>query len=76
MSSHRTILSAFKLQKSLSHPYHFMRASRIGVVNRYKYVSKNDIKRSTTLDDKSLTCSDYLLENRTTLVKMSTSRER
>ena len=41
MSSHRTILSAFKLQKSLSHPYHVMRASRIGVVNRYKYVSIN-----------------------------------
>ena len=39
MSSHRTILSAFKLQKSLSHPYHLMRTARIGVVNRYKYVS-------------------------------------
>ena len=39
MSSYRTAISAFKLQKSLSHPYALMRASRIGVVNRYKYVS-------------------------------------
>ena len=38
MNSQR-VLSAFKLQKSLSHPYHLMRSARIGVVNRYRYVS-------------------------------------
>ena len=40
MRSQRAILSAFKLQKSLSHPYALMRASRIGVVNRYRFVSE------------------------------------
>ena len=45
MSSQRTILSAFKLQKSLSHPYHVLRAARIGVVNRYKYVSSDKTKK-------------------------------
>ena len=66
MSSHRTILSAFKLQKSLSHPYHVMRASRIGVVNRYKYVSKNSPKQSV----KTNTNQSF----RITRSKMSTSR--
>lgn len=37
--SQRAVLSAFKLQKSISHPYALMRTARIGVVNRYKYVS-------------------------------------
>ena len=68
MSSHRTILSAFKLQKSLSHPYHVMRASRIGVVNRYKYVSKNSPKRPP------MTNTNQLF--RITRSKMSTSRGR
>ena len=35
------VVRAFRMQKSLAHPYHLMRASRIGVVNRYKYVSKS-----------------------------------
>lgn len=48
MSMQRTVLSAFKLQKSLSHPYHLMRASRIGVVNRYRYVSLSLSQPSST----------------------------
>ena len=59
MSSQRAILSAFKLQKSLSHPYALMRASRIGVVNRYRYVS--EILNQTNL-----------VFNRITLVRTST----
>ncbi len=43
MRSQRAVLSAFKLQKSLSHPYALMRTARIGVVNRYKYVSHPSI---------------------------------
>lgn len=39
MRSQQAVLSAFKLQKSLSHPYALMRTARIGVVNRYQYVS-------------------------------------
>ena len=41
MNSHssRTVISVFRLQKSISHPYALMRTARIGVVNRYKYVS-------------------------------------
>ena len=71
MSSHRTILSAFKLQKSLSHPYHIMRASRIGVVNRYKYVSKISLKRPLMTNTNQLFAC-----NRITRSKMSTSRGR
>ena len=37
--TNRALVSAFRLTKSLSHPYHVMRSSRIGVVNRYKWVS-------------------------------------
>ena len=37
MSQNRAMVSAFRLQKSISHPYHLMRTSRVGVVNRYQY---------------------------------------
>lgn len=46
MSQQRAVLSAFKLQKSLSHPFALMRTARIGVVNRYRYVSCANISRS------------------------------
>ena len=62
MNSHssRTVISAFRLQKSISHPYALMRTARIGVVNRYKYVS------CTCLPDP---CS---LSSRTTHARTST----
>ena len=31
------LVNAFRLQKSLSHPYHLMRTTRVGVQNRYRY---------------------------------------
>ena len=37
MSQNRALVLAFRTQKSISHPYHLLRASRIGVVNRYRY---------------------------------------
>ena len=37
-------MSAFKLTKQISHPYALMRASRIGVVNRYRYVSEAPLR--------------------------------
>lgn len=35
----RSVISAFRFQKSVSHPYALLRTARIGVVNRYRYVS-------------------------------------
>ena len=63
MSSQRAVLSAFKLQKSLSHPYALMRGSRIGVVNRYGFVSNY------------LSYTDHF-DFRTMHAKMSTLKER
>ena len=68
MRSQRAVLSAFKLQKSLSHPYALMRTARIGVVNRYKYVSHPSITLLGKANLKSM-C-------RTTRVKTSTSSVR
>jgi len=35
--NNRSIVSAFRLSKSLSHPYHVLATSRIGVKNRYAF---------------------------------------
>ena len=67
MSSHRTILSAFKLQKSLSHPYALMRTARIGVTNRYKFVS---------LSASTMIYANSIIIYRTTHARMSTSSAR
>ena len=39
MATNRAFTAAFRTQKSLSHPYHLLKTTRIGVVNRYKWVS-------------------------------------
>ena len=35
--NNRGIVSAFRLQKSINTPYHMLKATRIGVKNRYAY---------------------------------------
>ena len=66
-SSQRAVLSAFRLQKSVSHPYALMRTARIGVVNRYKYVSNTCLVRPS---------DSLLLLDRITRARMSISSAR
>jgi len=37
MSQNRALVSVFRMRQSISHPYHLMKTTRIGVTNRYAY---------------------------------------